>query len=127
MLSLMAAAALLAAAPAVAQGGPRDPQQMREMMVSRLKDSLALTPEQVQQVDKIVEKEVATMGKIRDEARASQDPDARQAAFAKMRDARESADKEIEKVLTPEQVTKFHAMRAAEQERRSQRGGPPGR
>jgi Spy/CpxP family protein refolding chaperone len=126
VLSLAAAATLVATAPVAAQGGPRDPQQMRAMMMSRLTDSLSLTPEQQEKVGKIVDEEVSAMTSIRQEAQQSQDQDARRAAFGKMRDAREKADKEIEKVLTPDQVTKFRAMRAAEDARRGQRGGGGG-
>ncbi len=126
-LSLLAAATVMVAAPAAAQGGPRDPQQMRQMMLSRLQDSLSLTPEQVKKVTKIVDEQMSATSSIREEMRQSQDPDARQAAFAKMREAREKADAQIEKVLTPDQLTKFHAMHAAENARRRPRGGPSGR
>lgn len=85
-------------------------------IVARLDHELSLTPEQRTQVEQIVERGRARMDAVMSNVRPQ------------MRQQIDATNAEIEKILTPEQRTKFAAMkmhmRHGERDRR--RGGPPG-
>jgi protein CpxP len=93
-----------------------DPERRTQMM----KERLSLSDAQAAQVKAVFEDE-----RTKSEAlRADQTGD-REAMRAKMGEIRKGSDTRIAAILTPDQKTKWDAMRA-EQQRRGPGGPPPG-
>jgi protein CpxP len=98
------------------RGGMMDPERRTQMM----KERLSLSDAQAAQVKAVFEDE-----RTKSEAlRADQTGD-REAMRAKMGEIRKGSDTRIAAILTPDQKTKWDAMRA-EQQRRGPGGPPPG-
>lgn len=111
MLYALVAAVLVGLISVVALAQPmrRTPEQQTQT----LKDSLNLTKDQAAKVLGIFQ----TADKERDSVMSSNTGD-RQARWESMRGLMEKTDKQIEALLTPEQKTKYDAMKAQRMQRR---------
>lgn len=114
---MIVAVVTLFAAQAIAQPQGR----MRgEQWLKDLKEKLSLTDEQYKQVDKILKK----MSEEIEDARLFMQGDREQMRTA-IREAMERSDKEIQKLLTPDQQTKFEELKKEQRERMMQRRQRP--
>ncbi len=100
-------------------------KQMVERRLQRMDEVLNLTPEQEKKIREILEKEAAQFSGFDWERFRDMSPEERQQAMEQFRAQREKTDKEIEKVLTPEQVEKYRKMQEEFRQRRGRRPGPP--
>ena len=104
-------AVLIGLAAVAVQAQPR--RRTPEQQTQTLKDSLNLTKDQAAKVLGIFQ----TADKERDSVMSSNTGD-RQARWEAMRGLMEKTDKQIEALLTPEQKTKYDAMKAQRMQRR---------
>jgi Spy/CpxP family protein refolding chaperone len=100
----------------------RDPAQMLQRQVDRMKEALSLTDAQVAKITPILkdaqEKQAAARAKARE---AGQTFD-RDKFMADMKKSNEEIDAKIKSILTPDQVTKLAEMRKQQAERMANRG-----
>jgi Spy/CpxP family protein refolding chaperone len=100
----------------------RDPAQMLQRQVDRMKEALSLTDAQVAKITPILkdaqEKQAAARAKARE---AGQTFD-RDKFMADMKKSNEEIDAKIKPILTPDQVTKLAEMRKQQAERMANRG-----
>ncbi|MDZ7374965.1 MAG: Spy/CpxP family protein refolding chaperone [candidate division KSB1 bacterium] len=100
-------------------------RQMVERRLQRMDEVLNLTPEQEKKIREILEQEAAQFSGMDRERFRDMSPEERQQAMEQFRARREKTDKEIEKVLTPEQVEKYRKMQEEFRQRRGRRPGAP--
>ncbi|WP_155318857.1 Spy/CpxP family protein refolding chaperone [Desulfosarcina alkanivorans] len=110
---------ILMVTDAISFDGRRGPDP--ERMLSRLQDELALSDEQVQQMRPILEEQMATRRSLFQEVEGRGD---RSAMREKMIRLRQEADRQLESILTPEQLEAFREMRRQKMRgRRNAMGG----
>lgn len=93
---------------------PRHAPRLGQLLVEHLDHELNFTPQQKQMVTQIVERHRARIEAISASIRPQ------------MRQELDATNAEIDKVLTPEQRTKFQALQLHRQQRRMNRRGPRG-
>lgn len=93
---------------------PRHPPRLTQRLVEHLDDQLHFTAQQKDAVKQIIERH-----RVRIEAISS-------SVRPQMRQELDATNAEIEKILTPEQRTKFQEMQSHMQQRRMNRRGPRG-
>jgi periplasmic protein CpxP/Spy len=93
-----------------------DPERATQMM----KDRLGLSDAQAAQVKAVYEDQ-----RTKSQALMADQSGDRDAMRAKMQEIRKGTDDRIAAILTPDQKTKWDAMRAEQQQRGRAPGGPP--
>ena len=110
------AGAPAAARPERGPGGPGGPGGPRGDRLEMMKEKLGLTPEQVEKIKPILEKDREKLMALREDAALS-----REQKGEKMREILKSSMEAIKPILTPEQVEKWKAemeKRRAEREKK---------
>ncbi len=124
---LVFALLLIAAAPAWArqQSGADQPREEVQQRLERIKERLALTPQQVEQMRPVLEDEVRRLKAVREKYDGSgQSRRARREIARELRDIRSAADERLQKILTEQQMAEMKKIR---EERRAQLRGRAGR
>lgn len=116
-------AGLVFAPALVAQAGGRmgNPQEMQARQLEILTTRLSLTPQQIEQVKPLLAKQSEEQQALFQSSGGPQGD--RSAMRTQMQALRESTDKQLEALLTPEQQTKLRALREEEARMRAQRMG----
>jgi protein CpxP len=91
------------------------PEQHADMQAQRLTQQLGLSAEQTTQVRAIALAEAQEMKTTRDQAMASTD---RKAGMEQMKATRDKYDAQLKAVLTPDQATKYAALRDQKMDKR---------
>jgi Spy/CpxP family protein refolding chaperone len=91
------------------------PEQHADMQAQRLTKQLGLSADQTTQVRAIALAEAQEMKTTRDQAMASTD---RKAGMEQMKATRDKYDTQLKAVLTPEQATKYAALRDQKMDKR---------
>ena len=108
------------------RGERMDPAQRVERRVSMMTERLSLSTEQATQVRQILTKESEQMRALFENAQGGAD---RESLRPQMQSLRDSTDKQIEGVLTPDQLTTYRELREKMRQEREQHGaerrGPP--
>ena len=110
------ASAPAAAAPAKPERGPGGPGGQRGDRLAMMKETLGLTPEQVEKIKPLLEKDREKLLALREDTTTS-----REQKGEKMREILKSSMETIKPILTPEQVEKWKAemeKRRAEREKK---------
>jgi len=118
-------AALLTAAPAMAQGGGGGGMgggrgMNTQQQLDRMTEALTLTADQQTAIKAILDQSMKDNMALRQDTSLSDDD-----RMAKMRSIRESQTAKIKAVLTDDQKTKYDAMMAAQRQRGPGGGGAP--
>lgn len=124
---LVFALLLIGAAPAWARQQSGADQQREEVQqrLERIKERLALTPQQVEQMRPVLEDEVRRLKAVREKYDGSgQSRRARREIARELRDIRSAADERLQKILTEQQMAEMKKIR---EERRAQLRGRAGR
>jgi Spy/CpxP family protein refolding chaperone len=102
------------------RGARMDPAQRIERRVSMMTERLSLSTEQATQVRQILTKESEQMRALFEKAQGGAD---RESLRPQMQSLRDSTEKQIEGVLTPQQLTSYRELREKMRQEREQRGG----
>ena len=127
VLALASAAGLRAADPSTDNSAPPPPPPhehgqggRRGPSIEMLTEKLSLTADQQTQIGALLKKQFAEAEALRNDPSLTQDQ-----KRDKFRASREQGAKDIEALLTPDQVTKFQAMRKEMRGRGPRGDGPP--
>src|SRR5919205_1473854 len=107
------------------RGERMDPAQRVERRVNMLTERLNLSTQQQTQVRQILTKESEQMRALFEKAQGGAD---RESLRPQMQSLREGTERQIEGVLTPQQLTTYRELREKMRQEREQRGerrGPP--
>lgn len=100
----------------------RDPAQMLQRQVDRMKEALSLTSDQVAKITPILKESQEKQAAARAKAREAGGTFDRNKFMADLKKANEEVDGKIKPILTADQVTKLADFRKAQAERMANRG-----
>ncbi len=100
----------------------RDPAQMLQRQVDRMKEALSLTNDQVVKITPILKESQEKQAAARAKAREAGGTFDRDKMMADMKKATQEVDAKIKPILTADQVTKLAEYRKAQAERMANRG-----